>query len=40
MARRLWEKFVPLKFALGQAFQFDWSEEGLVIGGTCGWRIR
>jgi transposase len=26
--------FVPLHFALGEAFQFDWSEEGLVIGGT------
>ena len=25
--------FVPLSFALGEAFQFDWSEEGLVIGG-------
>ena len=25
--------FVPLKFALGEAFQFDWSEEGVVIGG-------
>ncbi len=25
--------FVPLKFELGDAFQFDWSEEGLVIGG-------
>ena len=25
--------FVPLRFALGEAFQFDWSEEGLVIGG-------
>ena len=25
--------FVPLKFGLGEAFQFDWSEEGLVIGG-------
>ena len=25
--------FVTLKFALGEAFQFDWSEEGLVIGG-------
>ncbi|TXT26586.1 MAG: transposase of ISThsp5 IS21 family [Gallionellaceae bacterium] len=24
---------VPLKFELGEAFQFDWSEEGLVIGG-------
>jgi hypothetical protein len=28
--------FVPLKFALGEAFQFDWSEEHLVIGGV--WR--
>jgi transposase len=28
--------FVPLKFQLGEAFQFDWSEEGLVIGGV--WR--
>ena len=25
--------FVPLKFQLGEAFQFDWSEEPLVIGG-------
>ncbi len=25
--------FVPLKFELGEAFQFDWSEEGLIIGG-------
>ena len=25
--------FVPLKFELGEAFQFDWSEEWLVIGG-------
>ena len=25
--------FVPLKFEFGEAFQFDWSEEGLVIGG-------
>ena len=25
--------FVPLAFALGEAFQFDWSEEGLVVGG-------
>jgi transposase len=24
---------VPLSFELGDAFQFDWSEEGLVIGG-------
>ena len=28
--------FVPLRFALGEAFQFDWSEEALVIGGV--WR--
>ncbi len=26
--------FVPLKFGLGEAFQFDWSEEGLVVGGV------
>ena len=25
--------FVPLSFDLGDAFQFDWSEEGLVVGG-------
>ena len=25
--------FVPLKFELGEALQFDWSEEGLVVGG-------
>jgi transposase len=25
--------FVPLKFEPGEAFQFDWSEEGLVVGG-------
>jgi transposase len=25
--------FVPLKFGLGEAFQFDWSEEGMVVGG-------
>ncbi|MEJ8860141.1 IS21 family transposase, partial [Variovorax robiniae] len=25
--------FVPLVFELGEAFQFDWSEEALVIGG-------
>jgi transposase len=28
--------YVPLKFALGEAFQFDWSEEHLLIGGV--WR--
>ena len=26
--------FVPLQFELGEAFQFDWSEEGLVVGGV------
>jgi transposase len=26
--------FVPLAFALGEAFQFDWSEEALVVGGV------
>src|SRR6516165_8546642 len=25
--------FVPLTFGLGEAFQFDWSEEPLVVGG-------
>ena len=25
--------FIPLAFELGEAFQFDWSEEGLVAGG-------
>jgi len=25
--------FVPLAFEWGEAFQFDWSEEGLVVGG-------
>ena len=25
--------FVPLTFALGEAFQFDWSDEGLLVGG-------
>jgi len=26
--------FVPLSFELGEAFQFDWSEEGLGVGGV------
>ena len=25
--------FVPLAFAMGEAFQFDWSEEAFVVGG-------
>ena len=29
----LGKAFVPLAFEMGEAFQFDWSEEGLVIGG-------
>ena len=32
--------FVPLKFELGDAFQFDWSEEGLVVGAHFGDRDR
>jgi transposase len=28
--------FVPLKFELGEAFQFDWSEERALVGGI--WR--
>jgi transposase len=27
------QAFVPLAFEMGEAFQFDWSEEALVIGG-------
>ena len=26
--------FVPMSFEFGEAFQFDWSEEGLLIGGV------
>lgn len=26
--------FIPLSFELGEAFQFDWSEEGLLVGGV------
>lgn len=26
--------FIPLQFGAGEAFQFDWSEENLVIGGS------
>ena len=26
--------FVPLTFELGEAFQFDWSEEGMLVGGV------
>jgi transposase len=28
------DAYVPLSFAWGEAFQFDWSSEGLVIGGV------
>lgn len=27
------QAFVPLHFRFGEAFQFDWSEEGIVLGG-------
>ena len=27
------DAYVPLSFELGEAFQFDWGEEPLVIGG-------
>ena len=27
------QAFVPLTFALGEAFQFDWSDEAMVVGG-------
>ena len=26
--------FVPLSFEMGEAFQFDWSDEAMVIGGV------
>ena len=32
--RSLKAAFVPLRFELGEAFQFDWSEEALVVGGV------
>ena len=32
--RALCKAYVPLRFELGEAFQFDWSEERLVIGGV------
>ena len=32
-ARQDVKAFVTLKFDLGEAFQFDWTEEGLVVGG-------
>ncbi|QLG87983.1 IS21 family transposase (plasmid) [Chitinibacter bivalviorum] len=33
MGHHLKSAFVPLRFALGEAFQFDWSEEHAFIGG-------
>ncbi len=33
--RALGQVFVPLVFAPGEAFQFDWSEETLVLGGRA-----
>lgn len=35
-AQALVKAYVPLRFELGEAFQFDWSEERLVVGGV--WR--
>ena len=32
--------FVPLTFELGESFQFDWREEGLVVGGIYPLRHR
>jgi transposase len=29
--------YVPLTFEWGEAYQFDWSEEGIVIGGVYRW---
>ena len=34
VAQAVSKAFVPLHFELGEAFQFDWSEERLVIGGV------
>jgi transposase len=31
--------YVPLSFAWGEAFQFDWSEEGLIMGGIR-WKVQ
>jgi transposase len=36
VVRTLVKAYVPLRFELGEAFQFDWSEERLVINGV--WR--
>ena len=33
-SKDLTKAFVPLSFELGEAFQFDWSEEGLLVGGV------
>jgi hypothetical protein len=27
------QNLLPLSFELGEAFQFDWSDESLVVGG-------
>ncbi len=31
--------FVPLQFQLGEAFQFDWNEEHLILGGRMSFMI-
>lgn len=33
--RGLPSAYVPLDFAMGEAFQFDWSEETVELGGIC-----
>jgi hypothetical protein len=33
VAESTWVRCALTKFELGEAFQFDWSEEGMVIGG-------
>jgi len=32
--QRVGTAFVPMSFEFGEAFQFDWSEEGLLVGGV------
>ena len=32
--QRAGNAFVPMSFEFGEAFQFDWSEEGLLVGGV------
>ncbi len=34
-AAKVTEAFIPLTFAPGEAYQFDWSEEWIVLDGVC-----